>query len=655
MLYLSGSAAGETPPEHDFLDMDLLELMSVQVSSVSKKNETISDAPGAVFVITGEDIRRSGVTSIPEALRMAPGVQVNRIDASKWAITVRGFNGRFANKLLVLMDGRTIYTPLFSGVFWEVQDYPLSDIDRIEVIRGGAGTLWGANAVNGVINIITKNAQNTQGGLLSAGAGTEERGSGSIRYGGEAEQDLFYRFYGKSFYRDSSARESGGQADDAWNMSRGGFRVDWLKSEKDTFSFHGDYYSGETGQKGIFPDLAPPDYVEIVKEDVDVRGGNLFFRWQKEIDQTSDFALQVYYDYTRRREYAIEGRRNTVDVDFQHRFAPFSGHELLWGAGYRCSADYLKQPAYFMVTDDRRTDDLYSGFIQDEISFLDDHLRLIIGGRIEHNNYTGYEVQPSVRTIYNTGSGKTFWAAWSRGVRTPSRMEHTVSFDQQTLPPNYLFPGAPASRVLMTGNDDYDSEEVIAYEVGFRSQLSKAFFMDLSFFYNEYDHMLSSAFGAPAPPLFDLPNDLGNDVDGSGYGAELASTWDVTSKWRLTASYSFMTLDLDANQSDTPVEVLFEDDIPSHQFSIRSLLDLPAGFEFDGWLRYVDVMDSYDLDSYFSLDLRLGWQASDTLEFSLVGQNLLDGSHPEYGASTILNTEVTEVERNIYAEIRWRF
>ena len=654
LILLPDIVIGAKLTDNDLLNMSLTQLMSINVSSVSKKNEAISDAPGAIFVITQEDIRRSGVTSIPEALRMAPGVQVNRMDANKWAITIRGFNGRFANKLLVLMDGRTIYTPLFAGVFWEIQDYPLADIDRIEVIRGGSGTLWGANAFNGVINIITKKAEDTQGFLLSAGAGSEEKGFATMRYGNRIGKNIFYRVYGKAFSRDSFTLEKGGHGNDDYKMGHSGFRLDLVKSHSETLSLHGDYYNGDLGQTVSVPDFFSPSYAKTFDENADVQGENIVCRWQKKISETSDFDFHIYYDYTSRREYVFNDRRNTMDLDFQHRFSPFKNHSVLWGTGYRITADHITKSAEMTVKNNRQSDNLYSGFIQDEISFFNHHFRLIPGVRLEHNDYTGYEIEPGIRSIYTTDGEQTVWAALSRGVRTPSRLEQSVTFNQKVLPPGYLFPGSPASMAVMHGSSRYDSEDVLSYELGLRSRLSTRIFTDISFFYNHYDNMLSFRYGTPKPPLFNVPATIGNEVDGHSYGAELACTMDITEAWRLMATYSFMTMNLDANQSDSPVKQFFEDDIPRNQFSIRSWLNLSHHFEFDGWLRYTDPLKDYDIDNYFTLDLRIGWQFSKAIDISFVGQNLLHDHHREYGTSTLLNTQITEVDRGFYVKLNWR-
>ncbi|NIA19356.1 MAG: TonB-dependent receptor [Xanthomonadaceae bacterium] len=628
--------------------------MAITVSSVSRKDESIANAPGAIFVITQEDIRRSGVTSIPEALRLAPGVQVNRMDANKWAITIRGFNDRFANKLLVLMDGRSLYSPLFAGVCWELQDYPLEDIDHIEIIRGGSGTLWGANAVNGVINIITKNASDTQGFLLTAGTGSEERGFGTLRYGSRSGRNLSYRVYGKAFNRDSFARHDGKQGDDDWRMGRTGFRLDWLPATDETISLHGDYYKGKAGQRVNITDFSFPGYIKSVTEDAKLEGGNLFCRWQKKIDQDTDFDSHFYYDYTSRDEYIAAETRHTIDFDFQHHFSLLNRHKILWGLGYRFIADHLKTGPSVDIGHPWRSDNLFSGFLQDEITFFDHHLRLIVGARLEHNDYTDYEIQPNLRFIYTTDNGAAFWAAWSRGVRTPARIEHSIKISR-LAPPDTLFPGSPTTKMVMQGNTDYKSENIYTYELGFRSEVSSNLFVDFALFYNDYQDMASYSPRETAMPGSVVVADLGNEMDGHGYGAELTCTAQLSPIWKLTANYNFMTLNMDAHQSSTYIKDYIEDNLPRHQVSLRSWLNLPGNLEFDSWLRYTGALANNDIDDYFNLDLRLGWQISDNFEISLVGQNLLDNQHIEYGPSPLMDTEITEVERGFYVKIQWKF
>ena len=654
----AGKGEHAQTPRVDLAKLTIEELMAIEVTSVSKKPERLSEAAAAVYVITQEDIRRSGVTSIPEALRMVPGLQVARMDANKWAITSRGFNGRFARHMLVLIDGRSVYTPLFSGVFWEVQDTLLEDIDRIEVIRGPGGTMWGANAVNGVINIITKNARDTKGGLVVSGIGTEERGFGGVRYGGNTGEKLCYRVYAKGFERDTGVLGDGTDGHDDWRMGRTGFRADWSMGGKDSLTFQGDYYTGTTGQRVTIPILEFP-YSKTFDEDVEMSGENLLFRWARTLNQESDLTLQVYYDRTehKEKESVIEDIRDTFDIDFQHRFPLTSRHEIMWGLEYRFTTDDIKSSPSMSVSDDSRDDQLFSAFMQDEITLVPNRLFLTLGAKFERNDYTGVEMQPNARIVYAPAPRHTVWGAVSRAVRTPSRLEHTIRLNHQALPPGFLFPGAPAIFTVIIGDDNYDSEDVLAYEFGYRIQPTDRLSLDFASFYNVYDDLQTVETGMPIFPESIIPITPRNKMDGESYGVELTARWKVLDWWCLHASYAYMKLQLhtDADSTDTVTEVTFEDDIPNHQVSICSLMDLPGNLELDWWIRYVDKVVDLDVDSYITLDVHLGWNPKESLELSIVGQNLLDNHRLEYGPSTLLNTQVTEVERSVYGKLTWRF
>ncbi|MRR07522.1 MAG: TonB-dependent receptor, partial [Deltaproteobacteria bacterium] len=390
-------------------ELGLEDLMNIQVTSVSKKEQKLSDAAAAVFVVTREDIRRSGATSIPEVLRMVPGIQVARLDANKWAVSARGFNDRFADKLLVLMDGRTVFTPLFSGVYWDVQDTMLEDIDRIEVVRGPGAALWGANAFNGVINIITKHSQETQGGLLSAGGGTEERGFGGARFGGRVGDDTYYRLYAKYFSRDAGVDASGDRGEDDWSVLRGGFRVDSDLSANDSVTVQGDIYRGKEGETYTIPLLIPP-FSRTFDWDTDIAGSNILSRWTRTLSDTADMTLQLYYDRTERDMAIIGEDRDTIDVDFQNRFKCGSRHEIVWGWGYRFSHESITNKVAITFAPNRRSDNLYSFFAQDDISLIEDRLRLVLGSRFEHNEFTGWEIQPNIRLIWTPDYRQTVWA-----------------------------------------------------------------------------------------------------------------------------------------------------------------------------------------------------------------------------------------------------
>ena len=383
-LSISLSVCTATAAEDEFefstelIELSIEDLVKVKVTSVSKKPQKILEAPAAIFVITQEDIRRSGAVSIPEVLRMVPGLEVAKIDSNKWAVTSRGFNGRFANKLLVLIDGRTVYTPLFSGVYWDMKDTLLNDIDRIEIIRGPGAALWGANAVNGVINIITKEAKDTHGTMVIAGTGTEEQGFGAIRYGGMIGQDTHYRVYAKYFNRDGAVHVSGEDAADSWDVFRTGFRMDSAMSDKDRLTLQGDVYNGRTGETVITKSFDPTDPATFDQEN-DIAGANLLGRWKHSISDTSNIALQVYYDYTDRSSAILEQRHDTFDIDFQHNFGLDQDHQIVWGLGYRFIRDDISNTFYSSWNPDNRDIDLLSAFVQDDITLVDKKVKLTLG------------------------------------------------------------------------------------------------------------------------------------------------------------------------------------------------------------------------------------------------------------------------------------
>ncbi len=418
--------SGSQPdPLHQLKQLSLEQLMNIEVTSVAKKEQKVGETAAAIFVITQEEIRRSGVTSIPEALRLAPGVTVSRIDGNSWAIGVRGFGSGLSRSVLVLIDGRSVYTPLFAGVYWDVQDTLLEDIDRIEVIRGPGGTIWGANAVNGVINIITKSATETQGLLATAGGGSEEKGFGSLRYGGKIGEDFSYRVHGKGFRRDGQFTPHLSDVDD-WQMGQGGFRTDWSLSERDKLTFQGDIYKGYSGLRTQVSSFSAP-FSTIVERDTDLSGMNLLGRWNRTLSETSNLALQIYYDRTFRREPTFQEERNTVDFDFQHRFKIAGRQELIWGLGYRFTKGDTESVPTLVISPRNRADNLFSAFLQDEIVLVEDLLRLTVGSKFEHNDYTGFEFQPSGRLLWTPAARHVLWASFSRAVRTPSRVDRDIA------------------------------------------------------------------------------------------------------------------------------------------------------------------------------------------------------------------------------------
>lgn len=640
--------ASTEPTAENLTNLSIEELLAVEVTSVSKKKERKQDAAAAIYVLTQEDIRRSGATNIPDLLRTVPGVDVARLTSSTWSVTVRGFGGRYANKLLVLIDGRSIYTPLFSGVYWEAHDVMLEDVDRIEIIRGPGGTLWGANAVNGVINIITKRAADTQGLLVSGGAGTEERGFLSTRWGGHIGNDTDYRIYLKGFARDEGGDpETGEDPDDAWHNLQGGFRIDWNLSPDDQLTLQGDINSLGLDQVINRAFLEAP-FSRDVHSSVDYVGRNLLARWTHTFADESQIEIQGYYDGYTWDDPSFHENRNTFDLQIEHQFTAGKRHQIIWGGNVRVSTDSIDGSEFTSFDPDSDTLQLYSIFLQDEIALLD-QLHLILGAKIEHNSYTGIELQPNLRLRWTPNDRHTLWAAVSRAVRTPSRAEYDIRLRSQVLP-------GPTELVLTRFDDqDFESEDLLATELGYRVRATDTLALDLALFYNRYTDLRSLEPG----PAFDedgvnvLPFEALNDSSAKTYGFELALDWAPSTAWQVRAGYSLLKISLDVPDTD-PVSESFAQDTPEQQFFVQNRIRFPNNVEFDTTLRFVDTLGSLDVDSYLEMDARLAWLPREDLEIAIVGQNLLHDEHFEF-APTFVNHVPTQVERGVYGKITWRF
>lgn len=625
--------------------------LEMEVTTVSRQKSTIGRSPAAVFVITNDMIRRSGVRSIPEALRLAPGVQVARLDANKWAISIRGFNGRFANKLLVQIDGRSVYTPLFAGVFWDVQDVLLEDIDRIEVIRGPGATVWGANAVNGVINIITKSTEDTQGSYFHAGAGTEERGFSAARYGGRLSDDATFRLYGKWFERDTGGAPNDNAHDD-WRQARGGFRVDWTPTCVDRITLQGDYYDGSSGQRNFYAEpTMPPAFVRIQDDDFDVSGGNILARWTHELDAESDWSLQMYYDRTERAlvQSPFSEDRDTFDIDFQYRVPLGIDHKLIMGAGYRITADSITNSPTIAFNPRERSANLFSYFIQDEITLVDELLFLTGGSKFQHNDFTGFEMQPTVRLLWTPTERHSIWGAVSHAVRTPSRAEDDVMV---TLLPQSQPPLPPPVFQIVSGDRSFESEELTAFELGYREQPTQEFSWDLAVFLHEYRNLTGATPGAPFGPGFPamgptfLPVNVANNGNGFTYGFEVASTYEVSDFWRVSGAYSFLRMDIDGGDSTGTS--------PRNQAYIVNSWDLTDDVQLDVIGRYVDNLSGAGIPHYLTADVRLGWHLTPDLELTLAGRHLFDAEHPEFALDGFTGNVATQVEQEFYGMLTWR-
>ncbi len=654
----SGAQGQQTVPDVTTLSME--DLMNMQVTSVSKRTQKVADAAAAVFVITQEDIRRSGATSIPEALRLVPGLEVARIDSNKWAIASRGFNGRFDNKLLVLIDGRSVYTPLFSGVYWNVQDVMLEDIDRIEVIRGPGATLWGANAVNGVINIISKRAKDTQSTVVTAGAGTEERGSGGVRYGSKIG-DTSYRAYGKYFNWGPSQYASGMTAHDGWDALRGGFRADWTPAGANSLTLQGDIYRSKYGETLTVPSLSAP-YSSTFPNNGAYSGGNVLGRWNH-TSEGSSMSLQMYYDNTTIADNSLfVDHQNIFDMDFQHGFHVGDSQQFVWGLGYRSIRDRNDSSFSVSLQPNQLTLNHFSAFVQDEISLVDKRLRLTFGSKFEHNDFTGFEVQPNARLLWTLTPNQSIWTAVSRAVRTPALTEEGLRLNSAVIPPATPANPAPFPAVVTVfGSHQFQSEDLLAYELGYRVQVTSSLSADISTFYNNYSNLRTAEPGAPFIEGSPVPTDIvvpfiaQNKMSGGTYGAELFADWRVAPKWRLVGSYSYLQMDIRKNSDSLdPTPDSPNGSSPRHQWYLRSSIDLPKHFEHDTTLRFVDHLPSLGIPSYYSLDSHLGWRPISRVEFSIGGQNLLDNQHLEF-IPDFINTAPTQVKRTVYGSMTFKF
>jgi iron complex outermembrane receptor protein len=655
-IMAAGLLMAQDPPR-DLADLSLEELMRIEVTTASRKEQSLFDAPAAAGVIRGEDIRRMGVRSIPEALRMVPGTNVSRIDANKWAVSIRGFSDRFSNKLQVLIDGRSVYTPLFSGVFWDQQDVFLEDVDRIEVIRGPGGAVWGANAVNGVINVITKKAKDTHGGLLFAGGGTEERGFGGLRWGGAAGADVHYRAYAKYYVRDEQRDPvtEDPADDDSW-QGRAGFRTEWAASDVDTLTVSGEYFAGKSGT--ITRLAAPaPQFVDPADEDYDLNGGHAILRWERRLGGTGLLSAQLSLARTLIETSYFGETRNTLDFDVTHRWMPVEGHDVVWGAGYRLTRDDVSDSFSVQLDPERETDDVVSVFAQDEIALSGEALKLTLGARAEHNDYTGFEVQPSARLAFRPHDRHMLWLAASRAVRTPSRGENDIRLIAAVLPPPAVPPGLTDSQVRVYGSRHVDSEDLLAYEAGYRVRPDDALTLDVAFFYNDYDNLVSNeprGTSVEGTTLV-IASEFDNDYEGRTYGAELAATWQVANGVRVYGAYTALKMNLDhhGDSADAGAENAERRDAKGQAFA-RVSLDVVEDVAVDLMGRYVGPLGARDVDAYSELDLRVAWRALPSLELSVVGQNLLRDEHLE-SSNTGLTERATEVERGVYLMGVWTF
>jgi iron complex outermembrane receptor protein len=635
----------------DLSQASLEDLMNIQVTSVSKKEQKLSQAGAAIFVITQEDIRRSGATNIPDLLRLAPGVDVARVSANQWAISIRGFSDLFANKVLVLIDGRSVYSPSFSGVFWDMVNVPVEDIDRIEVIRGPGGTVWGANAVNGVINIITKNSKATQGGLMSAGAGSQEHADGLIQYGGSIGQTGSYRVTGNYFDIGSSVFPNGQQAADGWQAGQAGFRSDWDLSPRDTLTVQGDFLKTAESQTitTLFSDALPLS--RTFNDPVAATDGNILARWNHTLANGSSMSLEMYDDASRHLDLGFTNVENTVDLDFQHHIALGSRNDVVWGLGTRFIDSAYSAGYAVSITPNHRFDSLWSAFVQDQVK-LTDALSLTMGTKAEHNDFTGPEFEPSAQLVWTPSGKETLWVSAARAIREPSPTDDDVRDDSASFPS-----GSSFALIRALGNPLMKAEELRDFEAGYRAQAGKHVSLDVTGFVGLYRNLESESAETPyfsntqqGVPYLVVPVLLVNGPPAHTYGVEFSGNWNVTNHWRISPGYSYFHIDVDGNSSALEIP---PGTSPNHQFQVRSLLDLPHHLEWDNTVGYVSKLAVGSVPGYPRLDSRLGWRMGEFVEFSIVGQDLLTPRHVEYFDTDSLNRTV--VERSVFGKVTWRF
>lgn len=632
--------------------MSIEQLVNVEVvtiNSLLKKQTPLEQAPAAVAVVSSDDVRRLGIDTIPEALRLVPGMDVARIDSHEWAVSARGFDAQFANKLLILMDGRTVYGPAYGGVNWGMQDMMLEDLDHIEVIRGPGASLWGANAVNGVVNILSKSARDTQGLLVSTTAGTEDQPEVAVRYGGQISSNAYYRVWGKYFNRDSLVTSTGADAEDDWNSIQGGTRLDWEPSDESRFTLQGSYYNDLVHENQNVVVLAPP-FVSNTNALNHDYGGNVLGRWTRDFSEVSSLTLQAYYDHFKQEQVGSSETRDTFDLDLQHRFPIGSRNDVIWGLEYRLTSDDFP-PNFFLTWEPpSRNDEVFSGFVQDEITLAPERWSLTLGSKFEHNDYTGFEVEPNVRLLWTPTDNQTVWAAVSRAVRTPSRYETGARVNYS------VFEQANSTLAInrLLGNANVESEDLNAYELGYRIQPTKRLSFDLAGFYNQYDHLLRFVPGASFQqgPVTVFPQSVENSGSAETLGTELSAQWKVLDNWRLAASYSYLHVALHPNDR------AFQGN-PEQMFQLRSYVDLTRNLEFNSALYYVDRqvaeagLSTATIPAYVRLDLGLVWRPTKSLELGVWGQNLAQDRHAEF--PSLKSSVQTEIPREISGKITWRF
>ncbi len=638
----------------DLYELGLAELMNVEITSVSRKKQNMADAAAAVYVINREDIRDSGASSVPELLRQVPGLNVAQVTSNRWAISARGFNGLFSNKLLVQIDGRSIYSPTFSGVYWANLGLLLEDIERIEVIRGPGATLWGANAVNGIINIITRSAGDSSGGHVSVDVGDDEYRRGAVRYGFDVGTDIQGRISAQYIDFDSSSLYSYGvDAYDGERIKSASIRFDGVGGDNDAWTMQGSVFDGDQ-QMLVAPYWTEAFLPTVVWDDTESSGGNIMGSWQHNCSDSNSFTLKGYVDYVNRDTIIFDERHYTLDIDFQHQFQLCEGNNIVWGAGFRLIDSNYDSTYMARFSSDDYTNRLYSGFVQDEITLVADKVWLTLGCKVEHNDYTDFEVQPSVRLMWKVAPDHRVWAAVSRAVRTPNR------FERSTYLVFKMMDVYPYSKMHVQGSNDFESENVMAYEAGYRYVGNEQFSFDLAAFYNDYDDLRcyrDNGHGAI---------NIVNDIDASGYGFEVSTRWQPLPWMDSEFNYTYLRISTHAKHyppGDFSVSAIVDEhSSPRHQLALMTHIDLGNSVRLNLAGRYVSGLDVASptafyndviIQSYYALDANICWQVNDAVAVQISGKNLLDSKHLEFVGEYFI--PATEISRSCFARLTWDF
>lgn len=637
--------------QQNLKQMTLEQLGEVEVTTVSKEPEEVWKTAAAIYVITQDDIVRSGASNIPEALRLAPGVEVARITSGEYAIGIRGFNSRLSRSVLVLIDGRTVYSTFTAGTYWETNDVEMKDIDRIEIIRGPGGTIWGPNAVNGVINIITKDTKDTQGFQGAAGGGNVEQVFGDARYGSGNGKGFTYKAYVKGFGWAPQYHSDGDNYDD-WHSGQGGFRMDWTAHTHDSYRLQGDVYGQDFGERVTLTTYNPPANTDD-SGDASLYGGNVLWSWTRAQGEGKDIQLAVYYAHDTRNELNFGDIRNTVDVDFTDRI-PLSHQEVTWGGTLRAShGTEVEVITGLTFTPSQRTDQLYQGFVQDQVSLIENRLSLVAGTKVLKTNYTPVLAEPSARLLFTPSTSQTVWAAYTHALRTPADVERDFNLSSFL---NEYVSGLPVF-ARFSANTHFRSEQLNGYELGYRGLECKNLYVDLAGFYNHYGDLFSEDLvGAPfvettPPPTHIIfPVQFGNGLVASTTGVEVAPEWRPEPWWRLRGSYSFLDMHVKkgTNSQDIGSAPGVQGSSPEHQALIQNGFDLPRSVSTDIYVRYVGALPGLQVSSYWTGDATVGWGVTHHIRLTAVGQNLFAPHHVEFGYDP---GPPVGILRSIYGEI----